>query len=111
MSGEPIKLLLIDQFEADRARLLQCLKKASAAFECFEAPSGKVGLDLFKNLLPAPVHALYAASRRAGAATERRSYQSSLVRGRPARPSAAWTQRVWYTLRRPCRKRYAAIAR
>lgn len=57
MEGEPIqrrplKVLLIDQFEADRAKLLQHLKSASQLVECIEASDGKAGLDLFKTLQP-----------------------------------------------------------
>jgi DNA-binding NarL/FixJ family response regulator len=52
MPKSPLKLLLIDPFEEDRAALLHHLRASSREFEVFEAPNGKVGLDLLRNISP-----------------------------------------------------------
>jgi DNA-binding NarL/FixJ family response regulator len=52
MSLRPVKLLLIDQFEEDRAALLRRLQTSSRAFDVAEAADGTYGLALFKSLLP-----------------------------------------------------------
>lgn len=46
------KVLLIDQYEEDRAKLIRCLQNPSRRIDVFEAPSGRVGLDLFRTLVP-----------------------------------------------------------
>lgn len=52
MQRRLLKVLLIDPFEADRAKLLQQLKRASPTVECVEASDGTAAFDLYKTLQP-----------------------------------------------------------
>jgi DNA-binding NarL/FixJ family response regulator len=48
----PLKLLLIDPFEEDRAAIIRHLRISAREFDVIEAAGGKAGLDLFRNTLP-----------------------------------------------------------
>jgi DNA-binding NarL/FixJ family response regulator len=48
----PLKLLLIDPFEEDRAAIIRHLRISAREFDVIEASDGKAGLDLFRNTSP-----------------------------------------------------------